>query len=296
VWLITSAAFAALGVSTIYFLPEFLLSHEPSIAGQLTPIDLFKLKHEISRSIAQILAGVFALLGFYLAGRRILSLERQTDVQIQGQLTDRFAKAVEHLGATNSDGTVVMESFFGGVAALERIAIDSERDRQFVLRHLAAYLRRNPLYRDATRRPEVDAVLETIRVLCARQQDRQRRRLAFPNWLTKTSTWLRLAPEPRQQREESAPQRRELDFSGALLPDSTWDGCDLRNARFSRADLRNSSFRGCTLTGAAFDEVNLTEIDFTGAVGSPSLEAKACITIRAAENPQPVMEEENDHV
>jgi hypothetical protein len=61
----------------------------------------------------------------------------------QGQITDRYTKAIEQLGSDKLDVRL------GGVYALERIARDSERDHATVVEVLIAFVRAHshPIYR-----------------------------------------------------------------------------------------------------------------------------------------------------
>src|SRR5215208_736469 len=65
----------------------------------------------------------------------------------QGQITERFTRAIEQLGETNSNGEPKLELRLGGIYALERIAKDSpERDYSTVMEVLTAYARENAPY------------------------------------------------------------------------------------------------------------------------------------------------------
>lgn len=59
----------------------------------------------------------------------------QTDLDRQGQLTDRFSKAIEQLGSDK------LQIRLGGIYALERIAHDSERDYPTVRNVLTTFVR-----------------------------------------------------------------------------------------------------------------------------------------------------------
>ena len=75
-------------------------------------------------------------------GRPLLHLEDHTATE-DGRITDRFSKAVEQLGARNSDGSKQIEPRLGGIYALERIARDSARDAWPIMEILSAYVREN---------------------------------------------------------------------------------------------------------------------------------------------------------
>src|SRR5215203_26627 len=97
----------------------------------------------------------------------------------QGQITERFTRAIDQLGETNSNGEPKLELRLGGIYALERIAKDSpERDYSTVMEVLTAYVRQNSSIpsketNEATGlkepRADIKAVLD---VVGRRQEDR----------------------------------------------------------------------------------------------------------------------------
>lgn len=75
---------------------------------------------------------------------------RQVQVGREGQITERFTRAIEHLGKDKS-----LDERLGGIYALERIARDSPVDRRTITEVLTAYVRshspRPPEDEDPTR-------------------------------------------------------------------------------------------------------------------------------------------------
>ena len=63
---------------------------------------------------------------------------RTYELTEQGQVTDRYTKAIEQLGSKEVDVCI------GGIYALERIARDSARDHPTVMEVLAAFIREHP--------------------------------------------------------------------------------------------------------------------------------------------------------
>jgi uncharacterized protein YjbI with pentapeptide repeats len=61
--------------------------------------------------------------------------QSQIGLSEQGQLADRFGKAIEQLGSDKVDIRL------GGIYALERLALDSTRDHPTVMEVLTAYVR-----------------------------------------------------------------------------------------------------------------------------------------------------------
>jgi hypothetical protein len=139
-WLLVVAALSCVALCAVIWLPDLIVAASPGVSrGDRELTELFRLKFELRKLIAQVAVGVFGVIGLYLAVRRMLAMERQIDVQIQGQFADRFSKAIEHFAARSERGELILEKFFGGVAALQGIAEDSEQHRLRVLRQFAAY-------------------------------------------------------------------------------------------------------------------------------------------------------------
>lgn len=77
--------------------------------------------------------GALAFTGFTLRATR-----DQIAVSEQGQLTDRYAKAIDQLGAP---GAGQVWTRVGGVFALERVAVDSPRDQRAIVQLLSVFIR-----------------------------------------------------------------------------------------------------------------------------------------------------------
>ena len=122
---------AGLGVvGLILWLPAWQAEH---VRGRLDkPADEYRLatlEDEHRRTVAQILTGGGLLVGLYLGWRRVRAAE-------EGQITERFTKAIEQLGHKE------MAIRLGGIYALERIARDSEKDHGPIMEVLTADVRK----------------------------------------------------------------------------------------------------------------------------------------------------------
>jgi len=100
------------------------------------------------------LIGVGALLTFWLNSRVYRITAQTLRVTEQGQITDRYTKAIEQLGDDE------LSIRLGGIYALERIAKDSPRDQPTVVEVLSAFVRehRDPAY-ISSHRPGVTVVI-----------------------------------------------------------------------------------------------------------------------------------------
>jgi hypothetical protein len=75
------------------------------------------------------------LAGVFFTYRQAQTGRRQLEVAQQGQVTERFTRAIDQLGNTNLDVRL------GDIYALERIANDSPQDRATVAEVLTAFVR-----------------------------------------------------------------------------------------------------------------------------------------------------------
>ncbi|MEU7857850.1 hypothetical protein [Nonomuraea sp. NPDC049141] len=102
-----------------------------------------------------IATGLVALVAVYYTARnadttrRSLALTQQTSTRTlelteQGQVTDRYTKAIQQLGDVNN-----LHIRIGGIYALERIARDSERDYGTVQEVLSHFVRDHEPHRTA---------------------------------------------------------------------------------------------------------------------------------------------------
>jgi hypothetical protein len=94
----------------------------------------FDRENEARKTLAQILGGAFVLAGLY-------SSVETFDLSREGQITDRFTKAIEQLGTLDDQDRKKLEVRLGGIYALERIARDSERDHDVIMEVLTSYVR-----------------------------------------------------------------------------------------------------------------------------------------------------------
>lgn len=168
----------------------------------------------------------------------------QLGIAEQGQLTDRYTKAVDQLSADH------LQARLGGIFALERLATDSPRDQQTIVEVLAAFIRTtSPRTGPCPKTPpDVEAAFLVI----------TRRNVA------------------REAKNAFAANLGESCLTGVHAPYA-----DLTHLLLIKADLSGSDLAGATglltnlsdakLTGADLDEADLAGLiwydraDFSGA-------------------------------
>jgi uncharacterized protein YjbI with pentapeptide repeats len=190
------------------------------------------LVNEYRRTWAQILGGAALLSGIYFTWRTL-------QVNREGQITDRFTRAIDQLGKVE-DGQKLFEMRVGGIYSLERIARESEEDYCPIMEILTAYVRQNAsLPREAGQERTHHAT------------DEQR---AMEGSGGKSETTEPSVPDPDIQAIMTILRRRKLYYRheepGAL---------DLSKTTLSAADLTATDLSGAYLADANLTGTNLTQ-------------------------------------
>jgi hypothetical protein len=166
------------------------------------------------------------------------SQERTQELTEQGQITERFTRAIEQLGATDDHGKIRLEIRLGGIYALERIALDSpERDYSTVMEVLTAYVRENS-------RP-------------ARGPSK-----GYSNMASTSNKSTAEADEEANESASSAARRPTADIQTILdvlgraqtrVPKEYRTRLDLHEANLQDAYLQDADLRGTELRGAELE-------------------------------------------
>ncbi|MEU5878652.1 pentapeptide repeat-containing protein [Spirillospora sp. NPDC047279] len=169
----------------------------------------------------------------------------------EGQVTDRYTKAVEQLSSSRRDVRTA------AVYALERIATDSDRDRIAIRDVLAAFVRENDPARtvrndDLPKEPDSD-VQAALTVLARRPAEPQRPVSRPGPYKTRT------AEEARRGLQENRPVP-VLDLHGVRVP-----GARLLGANLAGANLEGAGLSGAFLDLAILKGANLSDADLSGA-------------------------------
>ena len=255
------AALALLALAAVTLLP-------PLITPDLDdPQAQFEVRNEAFRTVAAIVGGLVLVAGVFINWQRVSQLERQVNAAELGQITERFTRAIDQLGAVRSDNEPAPEIRAGGVRSLERIAGESVEDFWPVLDILTAYVRSES--RAAS--PDVEILgAEEIFEIDA-HEIRNRMDVAFTVdaiqrlWPFERETdephlnlahaflpWLSLPGKDLGGANLEGAYLRGADFSGASLGDAYLPDADLEDAHLREAYLGGSSLQGSNLKGADF--------------------------------------------
>ena len=226
--------------------------------------------------------------GLFGAGA-VLFTARNFTLSREGQVTDRYTKAIEQLGSDKLDVRI------GGIYALERVARDSARDHPTVMEVLAAFIREHshepwppsdPAGRERAQstRPDVQAAVTVVGRRDAKRDierinlggaDLTRVHLTLANLTGADLTFANLtgahlggANLTGVRLSGANLTRTDLTaahLDGAHLTFAHLDGAHLTFANLTRADLTGADLNGADLTGANLTRANLTGANLTRA-------------------------------
>jgi uncharacterized protein YjbI with pentapeptide repeats len=228
-------------------------------------------KQALVVTLAQILGGAALLSGLYFTWRTL-------QVNREGQITERYTRAIDQLGKTDDHGHRVFEVRIGGIYALERIARESEEDHRPIMEVLTAYVRQHAPWPPQKAQEDTEENEGLERGL---EEDSGLATEAVPGEVS--------APDPDIQAIATVLGRRPRDFlhgedrldlyntnlSGvdlfgaplrsANLWDANFSGAGLMSADLAWAHLQGANLSGADLTGANLSGADLSGADLTGA-------------------------------
>jgi uncharacterized protein YjbI with pentapeptide repeats len=255
---------ALVGLVGLPFLWWLNVTPLQQVEGTLEIKDFFALKNQAIKAvieaikiIATVFGGIAILLNVYYGAKRAKALEKNAiaatqnaiaatknaEVAEQGQITERFTKAIEQLGSDN------ISIRLGGIYALERIAKDSVRDHWTIMEVLSAFVRENsPLKED----------------LEGKKAEGEQQPQKFRTDIQATLTVIgRRDPE----KDKGVLNLRSTDLRGANLSTAQLQGADfceakLQGAYLIKANLKETQLVMANLEGAHIRHANLEKAKF----------------------------------
>ena len=276
----------------LVFICGFVLWYAPKLqineAGIEDPKERIELENDLRATYAQTLGGAILLIALLFAWKRMSTTEKIVEISRQAQMTERFTRAIDQLGATLLTGEKKFEIRLGGIYSLERIARESEENHWSVVEILTAYVREDALRKQ---RPDqraekmlgesggakklvssasplrVSADIQAILTVLGRRgltyQDGEEHRLDLANanlqGIVLTDANLRGAIFSGS------------DFQGAMLykvnlVDALLDEADLHSCNLNYADLQRANLKKAGLEKAYLMSAKLQNVKLTGAV------------------------------
>ena len=258
-------------VALLIFIPQWQAAHIADDATRLERED------NTRRTLAQIMGGTVGLVIIYITWQRLQVAREELQVAQEGQVTERFSRAIDHLGNESLDVRL------GAIYALERIARDSRQDHGPIMEILTAYVREHaPLPEDqqpadSTMRPTTD-IQAALTVIGRRRTgyDPPEQRLDLSNtdlrWANLVKAKLQEANFRGANLQWAFLRKSNLqeviffkaDLQAADLTKSNLQGADLllanlQRAYLIRAKLQTANFREAKLWGAFLGEAQLQQ-------------------------------------
>src|SRR5271165_2777023 len=233
---------ALLALAILWKVPQWQVGH----VRRLDAKERFDRVNEARKTLATILGGIVLLAGGFFTYQN-LNLARE------GQITERFSKAVEQLGSEK------LQIRLGGIYALEGIAKESKELHWPIIEVLCTYVRVN-----APRQPQKST------------EDNQAS--ALPPHPPADIQAILTVLGRRDEKYERENQRLDLsltdirgaylfeaNLSGTNLIGADLNGADLSDAHLFGADLREADLSGTLLNGAGVRGALLGDADLSGA-------------------------------
>lgn len=237
-------------------------------AKSIEPVDFATARNDARTALVNAVAGL-------LLGVTALFTWQQLVVSREGQVTERFTRAVELLG--NDDLAVRV----GAIRALERLSSDSRADEKTIYSLLAAYVRHRSAWRPGAQWAAMAAAVGTSdeeKGRAAERADRVACEARYPGIesLEKCAFDIQLVltvlggrPAILADGTRFPPSLLDADLRGAQLAHARFAGADLRGALLDHLECRSgppyTDLRGARLQGAFLRGARLGQADLRGA-------------------------------
>jgi uncharacterized protein YjbI with pentapeptide repeats len=252
-WSAAAAAVGAFMLWLVLYAPSLFVPTPSDV--ELRQVDAAKrveLQNDVRTTLLQGLGGLAVLVGAFFTYRQLHTAR-------EGQVTERFTRAIDQLGHEKQDVRL------GGIYALERIANDSPQDRATVVEVLTAFVRdRAPWPPRRPDQPGEDTPINEVPPLRARAMDVQ---------AALTVLGRRKPPiDPAQQLDLTAMDLRGVDLrhaklqgaelfqarlQGGMLLEADLQDAHLRAAWMQRAFLRNARLQRANLAATQLQDADL---------------------------------------
>jgi hypothetical protein len=306
IWRATAGIIGLLGIviGSLTLAPQ--LFYPPLSDAELQAVPSAEARIQLKQAQAQLQNNVRSTLLQLTAGLLVIAgaaaTWRQVNVNREGQITERFTRAIEQVGSDNVDVRI------GAIYALERIAKNSPTDRNTVQFILGAFVRNHaPWHVGAPDGPDhptptiedrpwlqilAPDIQAAVGVLSRRHPFPNARgkfpepRSAYPDgaklYLSRVdlrglqlyrarliNTQLRYANLARSWLQGTWLNRSDLksaDLRRSHLQETSFVDANLNFAYLSGANLQDADLRGADLRGADLRDANLTGVVFEGAL------------------------------
>src|SRR6266508_3424897 len=254
-WPLGGLAALVVILACVLVIPQWLVHWQlGATASSLSPADKAKAINDVRATLLQGIGGAVILLGAYFTYRQLQTGREQLQIAQQGQVTERFTRAIDQLGHAELDVRL------GGIYALERIANDSPDDRTAIAEVLTAFVRGHaPWPPKLAGQHRAEAPIAQVPELQVRAPDVQAaltvlgRRQPLPRLRGRLDLE---ATDLRKARLGDA-DLKGVSLSSANLQEALLDGANLQRAILDQAQLQAAILDGTDLQGAHLEYARL---------------------------------------
>jgi uncharacterized protein YjbI with pentapeptide repeats len=147
-------------ICSLWYVPKWqLVSYETS---SLSQDKIIGIENEMRKTLIHLVGGIVIAIGLSLTYRWIRASENQILAMQEGQITERFTRAIDQLGSTDSNNKPNIEIRLGGIYALEQIAREKPNKYHWIITEiLAAYVCKNSPWKDSDKEAEEQERMQT---------------------------------------------------------------------------------------------------------------------------------------
>lgn len=249
-------------VLTVFVVPPLLVDPQG-----LTASERLEAENDVRSTLLQALAGAVLLAGLYFTARTY-QLNRQSSARTyeldrEGQITERFTRAIDQLGDDKLDVRL------GGIYALERIAKSSRDDHGPIMEVLTAFLREHsPRWQGASdghaldEAEKVGADIQAVATVLGRRVLEHE----VGSGLGLNLRGVDLRGVELRGASLAGADLAAANLQGAFLREANLQGADLERADLrGETDLAAANLAGTILTEAKLDGANLRRAILAGA-------------------------------
>ena len=219
------------------------------------------LENQFRTTLAQILGGGAVAIGIYFAWKNFITAQENLKVAQEGQINERFTRAIDQLGAIDQLANPSLEIRLGGIYSLEGIANESEEYYWPIMEILTAYVRKNSPVELAESQDNISLDIQAILTVIGRRKNSLNHGESIP--LNLQDTWLQKGDIHGAHLEGANFERANLE--GAYLKGANLDVSHLELSHLQKINLNNASLEKANLYGANLEGAYLNWVNFKGA-------------------------------
>jgi Pentapeptide repeats (8 copies) len=252
---------AVLLVNAVWWIP---LRQARRFRGEATDKELFDIENEARRTLVQLVRGLAIVatiaLTLYQTNETRQAANRNLRLTAQGQISQRFAQAIDQLKAS-AGGRKSLAPRIGGIYTLAQMGADGEVDANSVASVLSAYVREAAPARGEGGSPKASSGAFSS---CAGNN------LFYPARADVVAALRGLSSIRHRFRvsidlagtDLSGAALRSVDLRSANLRNAVLVDADLQNADLQKAVLVETNLQGACLNGADLADTQATEATF----------------------------------